>query len=41
MIKRPVATNRGEFFAHAEVFAAMVQLSFILIDGTTLLCPAP
>lgn len=33
MIKRSVYTDRTEFFAHAEVFAAMVSLEFILISG--------
>ena len=33
MIKRPVTADRTEFFAHAEAFAAMSQLKFVLIEG--------
>ncbi len=33
MIKRPLDANRLEFFAHAEAFAALVQLDFVLVPG--------
>ena len=37
-LKRPVAVDRTEFFAHAEAFAALVQLECVSIPGAA---PAP
>ena len=34
MLRRPLDANRMEFFAHAETFAALVQLDFVLVPGT-------
>ena len=34
-IKRSMDVDRYDFFAHAEAFAAMVQLEFVSIPGTT------
>ena len=31
--KRAVAVDRTEFFAHAEAFAALVQMEFVSIPG--------
>lgn len=36
--KRPVAVDRTEFFAHAEAFAALVQLEFVSIPGVRSCC---
>ena len=36
MIRRPLDANRMEFFAHAEAFAALVQLDFVLVPGINL-----
>lgn len=33
MLRRPLDANRMEFFAHAETFAALVQLDFVLVPG--------
>ena len=37
MIQRPVASDRNEFLVHAQVFAALVQLQFVLIEGDSAL----
>ena len=39
MIKRPLDANRLEFFAHAEAFAALVQLDFVLVPGNAPIAP--
>lgn len=33
-VKRPVEASRMDFFAHAEAFAALVNLEFVSINGT-------
>lgn len=33
MIKRPLDVDRLEFFSQAETFAAMVKLSYVLVEG--------
>ncbi len=35
--KRPVNTDRAEFFMHAEAFASLVYLEFVKIPGWWLL----
>lgn len=35
-IKRPVETSRMDFFAHAEAFAALVNMEFVSIPGKLL-----
>ena len=32
-VKRPVEASRMDFFAHAEAFAALVNLEFVSING--------
>ena len=32
-VKRPVDASRMDFFAHAEAFAALVNLEFVSING--------
>lgn len=34
-VKRPVEASRMEFFAHAEAFAALVNLEFVSINGAS------
>lgn len=37
-VKRPVEASRMDFFAHAEAFAALVNLDFVSINGMLMVC---
>jgi len=41
MVKRPLSTQRTDFFPQAETFAAMIKLEYVLIPGTITPPPPP